>query len=75
MREGNSNEYAGSAQLAHRPRAMSNIGRKASAAVLARIARHPARGDLFWWLYDHHDEIKACTSRNEDFLASPSSRI
>jgi hypothetical protein len=40
---------------------MSNIGRKKSAAVLARIARHPARGEVFWWLYDHYDEIKVRT--------------
>jgi hypothetical protein len=58
VRARNSNEYAGSAQLAHRPRAMSHIGRKASAAVLARIARDPARGEVFWW---HHDEIKVRT--------------
>jgi hypothetical protein len=61
VRARNSNEYAGSAQFADRPRAMSNIGRKASAAVLARITRHPARGEVFWWLYDHHDEIKVRT--------------
>jgi hypothetical protein len=40
---------------------MSNVGRKGSAAVLARITRHPARGDVFWWLYDHYDEIKVRT--------------
>ena len=40
---------------------MSNIGRKGSAAVLARITRDPARGEVFWWLYDHHDEIKVRT--------------
>jgi hypothetical protein len=40
---------------------MSNVGRKESAAVLARITRHPARGDVFWWLYDHYDEIKVRT--------------
>jgi hypothetical protein len=47
--------------LAHGPRAMSNIGRRGSAAVLARITRDPARGEVFWWLYDHHDEIKVRT--------------
>jgi hypothetical protein len=40
---------------------MSNMGRKGSAAVLARIARDPARGEVFWWLYDHHAAIKART--------------
>lgn len=40
---------------------MTNIGQKALAAVLACIARDPARGKVFWWLYDHHDEIKAHT--------------
>jgi hypothetical protein len=40
---------------------MSNVGRKRSAAVLARIARDPARGEVFWWFYDHHDEIKVRT--------------
>jgi hypothetical protein len=40
---------------------MNNMGRKGSAAVLARITRHPARGEAFWWLYDHHDEIKVRT--------------
>jgi hypothetical protein len=40
---------------------VTNISQKASAAVLARITRDPARGEVFWWLYDHHDEIKART--------------
>jgi hypothetical protein len=40
---------------------VTNIGQKALAAVLACIARDPARGKVFWWLYDHHDEIKAHT--------------
>jgi hypothetical protein len=40
---------------------MSNMGRKGSAAVLARITRHPARGEVFWWLYDHHAAIKVRT--------------
>jgi hypothetical protein len=40
---------------------MSNMGRKGSAAVLACIARHPARGEVFWWLYDHHAAIKLRT--------------
>jgi hypothetical protein len=40
---------------------MNNMGRKGSAAVLARITRHPARGEAFWWLYDRHDEIKVRT--------------
>ena len=36
---------------------MSNIGRKGSAAVLARITRDPARGEV----YDHHAAIKVRT--------------
>jgi hypothetical protein len=30
-------------------------------AVLARIAHDPARGEVFWWFFDHHAAIKVRT--------------
>jgi hypothetical protein len=42
---------------------MSNMGRKGSAAVLTRIARDPARGEVFWRLYHAAIEVGSLGTR------------
>jgi hypothetical protein len=34
---------------------------KGSAQAIRQLARDPARGRLFWWLYDEYDAIRAST--------------